>query len=216
MSGAYRHAVVADVCSLPFESRSFATIISNCVFEHIPDLGEALREAVRVLRPGGRLIFTVPTEKFNEWFYLSWLFRKLHLHGPAKKQIERYNRFQSHYHCYSVEEWTGILKDAGLRVEAHEYYASRGFAFLWSALDDTQHALARLMRVNKGTSSEAQASQMSERFTGSPVANLVARLCWVCLLPFHEGRVSSANRGAAILIQAVKQENGNEAGAREW
>jgi arsenite methyltransferase len=44
-----------DLESVPLPSRSIDVIISNCVVNLVPDKARALREAYRVLRPGGRL-----------------------------------------------------------------------------------------------------------------------------------------------------------------
>ena len=49
-----------DLEQLSFESESFDLFITQDVFEHVIDLDRALTESARVLRPGGRLVFTVP------------------------------------------------------------------------------------------------------------------------------------------------------------
>ncbi len=41
---------------LPFDDRSFDTVISNGVINLIPDKAAAMKEAFRVLKPGGRLM----------------------------------------------------------------------------------------------------------------------------------------------------------------
>jgi 2-polyprenyl-3-methyl-5-hydroxy-6-metoxy-1,4-benzoquinol methylase len=46
-----------------FEDARFDVVVCMELFDHLPDLGGALREARRVLRPGGRLVFSyVPSE----------------------------------------------------------------------------------------------------------------------------------------------------------
>jgi SAM-dependent methyltransferase len=45
---------------MPFEDASFDTVLSNQVLEHVPDPRALWADMVRVLRPGGRLIVTVP------------------------------------------------------------------------------------------------------------------------------------------------------------
>jgi SAM-dependent methyltransferase len=53
-------AALALVDRLPFANESFDTVLSTEVWEHVEDVGAAARETMRVLRPGGRLIITVP------------------------------------------------------------------------------------------------------------------------------------------------------------
>lgn len=49
-----------DALKLSFASNSLDLIVSNDVFEHVPEIQPALSEAARVLRPGGRMLFSVP------------------------------------------------------------------------------------------------------------------------------------------------------------
>jgi ubiquinone/menaquinone biosynthesis C-methylase UbiE len=50
---------VADAHSLPFEDGSFDVVLSNLTVHHLGDPDKFLAEVFRVLRPGGRLGFTV-------------------------------------------------------------------------------------------------------------------------------------------------------------
>ena len=49
-----------DVQDLPHPDASFRLVVHSDTLEHVPDPMVALRECHRVLRPGGRLVFTVP------------------------------------------------------------------------------------------------------------------------------------------------------------
>lgn len=51
---------VADIQAIPHPDASFDTVISCETIEHVPDPAKAVRELVRVLKPGGRLFLTTP------------------------------------------------------------------------------------------------------------------------------------------------------------
>lgn len=55
---------VADAESLPHSDDQFDLVIGHAVLHHIPDVEQALREALRVLKPGGRFVFCgEPTQR---------------------------------------------------------------------------------------------------------------------------------------------------------
>ena len=55
---------VADAETLPYPDESFDLVIGHAVLHHIPDLEQAMREVLRVLKPGGRFVFAgEPTAK---------------------------------------------------------------------------------------------------------------------------------------------------------
>lgn len=49
-------AVRADVSALPFPDDSFDVVAAGEIFEHVDDLEATVREAARVLRPGGTVV----------------------------------------------------------------------------------------------------------------------------------------------------------------
>ena len=55
LEGLQGEVVVADAETLPFEDGSFDRIYSWGVLHHTPDTGRAVREAIRVTKPGGQV-----------------------------------------------------------------------------------------------------------------------------------------------------------------
>jgi hypothetical protein len=51
-----------DLTRMPFQDNRFDVILCNHVLEHIPDDREAMRELLRVLRPGGWAVLLVPID----------------------------------------------------------------------------------------------------------------------------------------------------------
>lgn len=49
-----------DATNLNFESYSFDLVVSNDVFEHVPSSMKAFSECLRVLKPGGQMLMTIP------------------------------------------------------------------------------------------------------------------------------------------------------------
>jgi demethylmenaquinone methyltransferase/2-methoxy-6-polyprenyl-1,4-benzoquinol methylase len=68
--------LVGDMMTLPFESGAFALVTTGYGLRNVPELEPALREILRVLRPGGRLLsldFNRPEAAPVRLVYLAYL-----------------------------------------------------------------------------------------------------------------------------------------------
>lgn len=66
--------VPGSATDLPFPSKSFDCVTALDLLEHIPDHERAARELTRVLKPGGMLLVSTPTEHFRHPYY-KWPFK---------------------------------------------------------------------------------------------------------------------------------------------
>lgn len=57
--------IISDIASIPIPKNSFDAIMCVEVFEHIPEPAKTVKEFSRILKPGGKLILTVPFCSLN-------------------------------------------------------------------------------------------------------------------------------------------------------
>jgi SAM-dependent methyltransferase len=57
---------VADAETIPYEDASFDVVVGHAVLHHIPDVERALREVLRVLKPGGRFVFAGEPTRYGD------------------------------------------------------------------------------------------------------------------------------------------------------
>lgn len=115
-TGTYKELICCPGSQIPKESCTYQTAFSNSVLEHIPDLSPVLREAHRLLKPGGNFFFTVPTDDFERSAVVHRALRAVGLTGVAERFGKWYNRFWRHFHAHSMEEWKRLATSAGFEI----------------------------------------------------------------------------------------------------
>ena len=121
----YSLVMQASGAAMPFPSEHFATVISNSVLEHIPELDPVMAEVKRMLKPGGKFVFCVPSDYFLAFLSISRGLRRIGLNDPARSYESFFNRISRHHHCDDPETWQARLDAVGLRLVKHWYYFSQ-------------------------------------------------------------------------------------------
>ena len=140
-SGIYALVHCAAGDAIPEADRSVDLVFSNSVLEHIPRLEPVLAEVGRITRPGGRFIFTVPSEQFHACISgkgLLPLFWKMR--GRSVEQsIDR--RLQ-HHRYWSPDEWLRALRPLGFSSFAIHRYLPAAAVEAWERLSNLTGGLA--------------------------------------------------------------------------
>ncbi len=80
---------VGDVTAIEAEDGTFDAVFDFAIVHHVPDWRKAIREVVRVLRPGGRFFFEEVTQQaLTRWFYRKFLDHPKHDRFTATEFIE--------------------------------------------------------------------------------------------------------------------------------
>ena len=135
----FRGVQFADGHALPYATGAFGSVYSNSVVEHIPDPKNVLPELARVLRPGGLLILTVPSDQF----------RKL-LHGvtsaanvqAAEAYASSVDKLFAHHHYHTPDQWRALFNAVGLDLVEARYYITPETVQRWDQMN-SQYGIGR-------------------------------------------------------------------------
>lgn len=127
--------IKADATRLPFADGRFASALSNCVLEHIPNDIAVVAELGRVLQPGGTAAITVPAPGLKEHLYP---YRKLQAEGrqvEAEEYLEEFDTRLAHLHYRTEGEWREIFAAAGFATVTVTPYLPAATVSVWSRLE---------------------------------------------------------------------------------
>lgn len=109
-----------DLTKLDLPDNYFDIIICSEVIEHIPDFKEALRELRRVLKNGGKIIFSMPNIRSTFWmndmimYYLVKIVRTIKRKPLEKSGYSFWER--SRHWAFSSKKIRKIIQEANLKI----------------------------------------------------------------------------------------------------
>ena len=118
------HLAVARGEDLPYRDCTFDVVFLNEVLEHVDDDAQTIREATRVLRPGGYIVIFVPNRLYffeTHGFYLGkkYVFRLLPLVNWLPDPLRRI--FVPHVRAYLSSDLRRLWRGLGLAEIEHNY-----------------------------------------------------------------------------------------------
>lgn len=141
----------ADARALPLADGSVDALVSANLLEHIPDDVQALREARRVLRPGGRFALVVPA-------------------GPST--YDYYDRFLGHERRYSRGELDRKCREVGLQPINSRHVGALLYPPFWLVKQRNRRWYGHL----RGAALEAKVAADIARTRDSQIGHLAWRV----------------------------------------
>lgn len=115
-SNVYRYLVDGNITNLPFQSNYYDAVISNSVLEHVQDIDLAIKEINRILKTGGYLVFTVPSQYLSQHLFFSAVMKKIGLAYFATRYNAFKNKIWKHLHIYPAKVWIDKLNAHSLNI----------------------------------------------------------------------------------------------------
>ena len=171
----YRRIHTAPAQAIPEPDASIDYVVSNSVLEHIPDLDGVIAEVGRVLRPGGRFFFTVPSAEFRDNLSVD-------LVGEARvRYLDKLDDRLAHFHYLSASDWHALCGRHGLTVDATDGYLDYPETRRWETLSNMTGGLLHTLAGGKDRPIELQRKlkvrQLQNRMRiPRPIASAVAHI----------------------------------------
>lgn len=124
-TGRYRELICCSAAAINKPDKSYRSIISNSVLEHIAGIDAVLREARRLLMDDGRFLVTVPTDQFERFTVGHELLSLCGLNTMAVRYRTGFNAFWKHYHCHDAKGWRAVFNACGWEMVSYQEYNSK-------------------------------------------------------------------------------------------
>lgn len=116
---------VCDANSIPYPDNSFDVIFSDNVFEHLEEPELVLKEAARVLKPGGRLMFKTPNRRHYMPLIARMTPHRFHQFVNRIRGRDEADTFPTFYRANTPQDVQNLALRTGFLVRRLELIESR-------------------------------------------------------------------------------------------
>ncbi len=115
----YKNLTLGDARELPFADNTYGSIFSISTLEHIPNSDKVLKEAYRVLKPGGILFLTLETDEVDNATFYRPLFKKIGLPWLSELATKSYNNLFHRHTLLPKSAWRKKLEKTGFTIDTY-------------------------------------------------------------------------------------------------
>lgn len=157
----------ANIYALPYADNTFDAVIYSEILEHVDNDVAALKEAYRVLKPGGVLAITVPNANYPFWWdpinkTLETLFNTHIQHGPFA------GLWANHVRLYTMSELVTSVQLAHFEVEETRAFTHHSFPFIHNIVYGFGKPLLEAGALPDGMAKAADRTRFDEN-NGNPL-----------------------------------------------
>ncbi|HXG29253.1 MAG TPA: class I SAM-dependent methyltransferase [Nevskiales bacterium] len=198
--GIYSRVHTCSATHIPEPSGSFDFVFSNSVLEHIEPIQDTLKEVSRLLRPGGRFLFTVPSNHFHSCLPAP------NAPEQAMAYFETIDKRCAHLRYWTLDEWCANLNNAGLGIEYFQDYMTPREVSRWVFLSNMTSGILYKLYLGKKRPIEIQRAlggRRSSLHMPMLLAAFSAKIMSLGVVPDHNHKT---HLRACLLIEAVRRQ----------
>lgn len=130
----YKNLTLGDARYLPFSDNSYGSIFSISTLEHINNAEKVLKEAYRILKPGGVLFLTLETDEVDGATFYRPFFQKIGFRALSNLATKSYNSLFHRQTLLPKTDWIKKVKKAGFKIEKSQDIISKEVTRLFDFL----------------------------------------------------------------------------------
>ena len=113
----YKNLTLADARDLPISDNTYGSVFSISTLEHIENSDKVLKEAYRILKPGGILFLTLETEEVDGATFYRPFLKNIGLPELSSFVTKSYNSLFHRQTLLPKKTWLEKVKKTGFKID---------------------------------------------------------------------------------------------------